>query len=65
MSKSVSPGMPRWVKVSGLLLAAALLLMMVSGHGPWRHWAGNGTAWYGGHGGEEPSSDTLPKAGQR
>lgn len=37
------PGMPRWVKVLGVLLAALILLILLmmvwggGGHGPWRH----------------------------
>jgi hypothetical protein len=40
------PGMPRWVKVSGILLAVLVLLLVVvllisgGGHGPRRHVSG-------------------------
>jgi hypothetical protein len=40
------PGMPRWVKVSGILVAALVLLLVIvllisgGGHGPRRHASG-------------------------
>ena len=44
------PGMPRWVKVSGIILAVLVLLLIVvllisGGHGPRRHLSGGA----GGH----------------
>jgi hypothetical protein len=60
MSKSLPPGsMPRWVKMSGMLLGAALLLMLASGHGPWRHWSADR-----GPGAAPAAADAPPKAGR-
>jgi hypothetical protein len=42
------PGMPRWVKVSGIIAAVLVLLLIVGllisggGHGPRRHVSGGG-----------------------
>ena len=64
MSKSVPPGsMPRWMKVSGMLLGVAFLLMLASGHGPWRHWSGNSPLDRG-PGAAPAAADAPPKAGR-
>jgi hypothetical protein len=48
--RGAPPGMPRWVKVFGIIaLVAALLfvvVMLISGgeHGPWRHTSGGEAA---------------------
>ena len=57
------PGMPRWVKVSGIIVAVLVLLLVVvlltsGGHGPRRHASGDA-------GGQAPRSSvtaslTLP-----
>ncbi|MBY3530799.1 hypothetical protein HFN72_33570 [Rhizobium laguerreae] len=55
------PGMPRWVKICGVVLAVAILLtalLMVSGiggqHGPGRH------LLLGDTGRQEPNGGVLP-----
>ena len=48
--RATPPGMPRWVKRSGIIVAILVLLgvvvMLVSGgeHGPWRHFGGGDAA---------------------
>jgi hypothetical protein len=40
-------GTPRWVRVSGAICAVLVVLVvitMLAGHGPWRHFAGGGGA---------------------
>jgi hypothetical protein len=51
------PGMPRWVKVSGIIVAVLVLLLVVvlllsGGHGPRRHLSG-------GAGGHAPRSSVT------
>jgi hypothetical protein len=58
------PGMPRWVKVSGIIVAVLVLLLVIvllvsGGHGPGRHLSG-------GAGGNAPLSSLaagLPVSG--
>ena len=51
------PGMPRWVKVSGIIVAVLVLLLLIvlllaGGHGPRRHLSGGA----GGHARRAPAS---------
>jgi hypothetical protein len=42
-------GVPRWLKISGIVVGVLVLIMLLSGHGPWPHM----------HGGDMPSASIM------
>ena len=58
------PGMPRWVKVSGIIVAVLVLLLVIvllisGGHGPRRHLSGGA----GGHAPRSTATASLTLSG--